>query len=705
MFSSAAYVYVCSMKQYTGRAKYVYRIQEVLARAPKGVLLRPIDSLVLKGRAFHELRRSDVRQIGDLVSTLSDSGQGGLNLGVASLRDVHAALVDVIEKYVFASCGASESYDQSEDVISTEAVYDVDDVDDADDIAPGSSALLVTEAGQTFSQLLDWGLDAIGERYARVISERSGMYGPPKTLEAVARPTGLTRERVRQIQNKAMLRLTKHAPVASMLEEKLLQLLDGRGSPLYLAGLPAEDSWFEGTKQPETVLDFLIDNIPGTKLGTIVLHGRRVVTKGPQGEWDRRVHAATAFVKERCGVGLTDRALMVAIEAIAGDQFRELSSELFKLATKHAIFADVTEGRILVAFGRGASQKVLAILESSDTPLHYSEIARRVSDSFGKVEVRRVQSAADDVGLLLGRGIYGLRKHIHISDTEAAYLASLCEEMLREGLEDRQWHASEMLSELRETEPLAEKLSHFELSILLKEHSDLTYLGRQVWLYVDEVGGQPQKRLDLQNAVEAALREAGTPLAAFEIFRRISSIRGVGAHFQVHPKGVVFRVGPSTWGLTTRDLMISDQDLRQHLEQIAKDLDESRSAIHVSEIREKLGLSGTDDEHAWQVFGAAQLDPRFKSFFGDYLGLAGWSETGRVAVHDAVKLAIEDLTAGATVESIQDHIEVSLGRRVSTDTVKSALRDRGATYDRLRGVWVLDLANEADEEGRDPAEI
>ena len=74
-------------------------------------------------------------------------------------------------------------------------------------------------------------------------------------------------------------------------------------------------------------------------------------------------------------------------------------------------------------------------------------------------------------------------------------------------------------------------------------------------------------------------------------------------------------------------------------------------------------------------------------------------------MHDAVKLAIEDLTAGATVESIKDHIEVSLGRRVSTDTVKSALRDRGATYDRLRGVWVLDLANEADEEGRDPAEI
>ena len=168
--------------------------------------------------------------------------------------------------------------------------------------------------------------------------------------------------------------------------------------------------------------------------------------------------------------------------------------------------------------------------------------------------------------------------------------------MLREGLEDRQWHASEMLSELRETEPITEKLSHFELSVLLKEHSSLTYLGRQVWLYVDEAGRQPQKRLDLHNAVEAALREAGTPLAAFEIFRRISSIRGVGEHFQVHPKGVVFRVGPSTWGLTTRDLMISDQDLRQHLEQIAKDLDETHSAIHVSEIREKLGLSGADDE-------------------------------------------------------------------------------------------------------------
>lgn len=693
------------MNQHVGRAKQVFRVQEALARAPKSFLLRSVDSLELKGRLLTEFKRRKVSRIGDIVALLSLENLDGVGLGLASLRDLHSLLEESVENFVFANSGLPES----SNLLDNQAFsHNSEDGHESDGSRSGSGALAGVDvqpdpsASETFAELLEKGLGAIGERHAHVISKRAGLAGRSETLEAVARPLGLTRERVRQIQNKAMSRLREQVPIAELLEDKLLRLLENRASPLYLAALPAEDAWFEGVRFPETVLDFLIDNFPTSKLGTLVLHGRRVVTKGAQGEWDRRVHSASDFIRERCGFGLTESSLRVAVEAIAGSEFKELSDELFDIATRHAVYAEMPEGKVLVAVGRGASQKVLAVLESSDGPLHYSEIARRVSDSFGSVEIRRVHSAADDVGLLLGRGIYGLRKHVRISDTEAAYLASLCEEMICEGPDGRQWHASELLSQLRESEPIAQRLNHFELSVALKEHSDLQYMGRQVWGHVGESGGQPQKRLDVQNAVEAVLRDAGNALTAFEIFQRVSSIRGIGANFQVHPKGIVFRVGPSTWGLTTRDLSISDQNIDDYLRRIASYLNECHSAIHVSEISDRLGLGESSDEQSWQIFGAAQLDERFKSFIGDYLGLANWSATGRLTVHDALKLVIEELKMGATTEQIQDSMEVSLGRRVSADTVKSALRDRGATYDRLRGVWALDLAVEIDEEDRAP---
>lgn len=693
------------MSRNVGRAKYLLRVQEVLARAPKPFLLLSVDSLELNGRLHTAFKRLKVRRVGDLAVPFSADRLDGVGLGLASLRDLHSLLEESVESFVFANSHLpqlsnplnSQALDHhSENGYEPEDYQDEGGIPASADVQPDSSNL------ETFAELLENGLRAIGGRDTEVLSRRAGVAGRPETLEAIAGSLGLTRERIRQIQSKAMLRLRTQVPIAQILEEKLLRLLENRTSPLYLAALPAEDVWFEGTRFPESVIDFLIDSLPISKLGTIVLHGRRVATKGTQGEWDRRVNSATDFVKERCGFGLTESSLRVAVEAIAGFEFKELSDDLFDIASRHAVYADMPEGKVLVAVGRGANQKVMAVLEGSDRPLHYSEIARRVSDSFGQVDIRRVHSAADGVGLLLGRGIYGLRKHVPISDTEAAYLASLCEEMINDGPSGRQWHASELLSQLHESEPIAQRLNHFELSVSLKEHSDLQYMGRQIWMLAGESGGQPQKRLDVQNAVEAVLRDAGSTLTAFEIFERVSSIRGIGAHFQIHPKGIVFRVGPSTWGLTTRDLSIPAQDLRSHLTRLASCLNESHSAIHVSEISDKLGLSGKSDEQAWQIFGAAQLDERFKSFMSDYLGLADWSATGRLAVHDALRLVIEELTTGATTEHIQERMEVSLGRRVSADTVKSALRDRGATYDRLRGVWALDLAVEIDEEDRAP---
>ena len=60
-------------------------------------------------------------------------------------------------------------------------------------------------------RLLDGWIDALTQREREVIEGRFGLHDrEPETLEVLSDRLGLTRERVRQIQNEALLKLRRH---------------------------------------------------------------------------------------------------------------------------------------------------------------------------------------------------------------------------------------------------------------------------------------------------------------------------------------------------------------------------------------------------------------------------------------------------------------------------------------------------------------
>jgi RNA polymerase primary sigma factor len=57
---------------------------------------------------------------------------------------------------------------------------------------------------------MDGLLDVLDKREMRIISQRFGLDGgKPKTLETVAKNFGITRERIRQLQNIALTKLRR----------------------------------------------------------------------------------------------------------------------------------------------------------------------------------------------------------------------------------------------------------------------------------------------------------------------------------------------------------------------------------------------------------------------------------------------------------------------------------------------------------------
>jgi RNA polymerase nonessential primary-like sigma factor len=68
----------------------------------------------------------------------------------------------------------------------------------------------VTQNHEVERLLAGW-IDALSEREKEVLEGRFGLHDrEPETLEVLSDRLGLTRERVRQIQNEAMMKLKRH---------------------------------------------------------------------------------------------------------------------------------------------------------------------------------------------------------------------------------------------------------------------------------------------------------------------------------------------------------------------------------------------------------------------------------------------------------------------------------------------------------------
>lgn len=86
----------------------------------------------------------------------------------------------------------------------------------SDDHVPSAHEVVATEA---MRQDLSAVLSTLGERERRVIELRFGLADDtPRTLDEVGREFGLTRERIRQIEHKTMLKLRQSAEAAALRE-------------------------------------------------------------------------------------------------------------------------------------------------------------------------------------------------------------------------------------------------------------------------------------------------------------------------------------------------------------------------------------------------------------------------------------------------------------------------------------------------------
>lgn len=539
-------------------------------------------------------------------------------------------------------------------------------------------------------------LNEIEERDRKVLLGRMGFNEPPRTLEYLGGDYGITRERIRQIEKRSLERIITMELWDDVMRHRLSAILESREEPLPLFGLEVVDDWFRGTSGRQNVLAYLIDAICEKRFHVLKVGTVSYVSRVDQETWNEKLREARQLLESAVDLNWSENECRQTVESFFPDQGKELAPLLWAEASRLCHFSGSGDSRTLTAYGRGIEQLVQVVLEDSPNPLHTSEVAQMVSEISGRqIGESQIRNAVANVGVLLGRGTYGLRKHVPLSDAEIEKVAEMAFEIVADQADGRQWHTSELVSELQEIDgTLSERLDKYGLNVALQLKSPLKYLGRLVWVLPE---ADEQHRVDLRDAVIGILDAAGGPLSTGEVNKRLSEFRGVNSTFQIWNRDPVLRVGRGLWGLNDRDLAVKRDQQTALIDQVFSVLRKKGSGIHLDEVKQYIDFAPAMNAEA--IFSVAALDQRIAIGVGRFAYLKEWGDSRRVTLKAALDRLIEQVPGPMNISDIKDWLEFITERKIDKSIVSHALSSAGMRY-LGDGIWEIkerDLVNNADE--------
>lgn len=657
----------------------------VASKCPPWVVNAPLSSIRMTVRCENSLRHGSVVHVSDILSMSPDSLMKLPNFGRKSLRDLAASLLAAVHDGPSGLDGPDSSEVASPDRRIFEADREV------------ALPPVAGEGTMDFKNAFSFRRSKLRESDAVVLDMRLGDGCEPMTLSEIGEKLNITRERVRQIEARAIGEFARDPIWEMQFAPKLGQILANREDPLPVSSLDLFERWFADIDGISMKFEFVLERLLPERFHVLEINGCKIVTELSKNSWDLAVRHAQNILIQSVASARAKSELRYAVEGLLADKGRELVSELWALACKEAIFV-VGEGGIerLMGMGTSAETYVLAALSASDHPLHYSELPKRVHELFGRpLEVRRAHNAAGQVGLLYGRGTFGTMRHCPLSVTELNLLREEAEAVVLSGPPGRQWTAIEILSQMDgQTVDFLERVNQFVVQIALQESTRLADLGRFIWQSSGSEGAGTANRIDLTQAVLSVLQSAGSPLTREEIRDLLLEHRGLSGYFQLHPRGSLAKVSAERWGILERDIPYSPEERRVICDSAEEFFICKQSGIHFSEINSlRSGLlplpeRGEEDPHLLQAVLLA--DQRFKASGAGYLYLAAWEGPRRLSQGDSVIQVMREARGkGLHSNEIARRASAILGRTIERECIYAAIASVGGKFDETTSTWAI----------------
>ncbi len=464
-------------------------------------------------------------------------------------------------------------------------------------------------------------LDKVGEREREIVLSRMGYGETSKTLGGLGVEYGVTRERIRQIEQRVIDPIRLGEACGDLMRSRLNTVLRKRDTPLPLSDLERADDWFRGVSEHPDMAEYLVEKLCPKAFNVISVADVKYISRLDQNIWDETVRDGRNLLRNSVGLILPEDECRRQVASLLPATARELEPLLWTEASRYCHFSGLRNPRVLTSYGRGREHLVRVILEDSPEPVHAREVSRKLAETLGReFGFSRVQAALSASGVLLGKGTFGTREHIPLSDAALKKAAEIASKAVnKRGARGRQWHAQELLREIRGKDPgLHDKFDKYRLNAALRWHSDLKYLGRFMWTGPEGNGS----RVHIKEALREILRDAGEPLATSELKSRVAELRGMGKTFQIGNRDPVLRVGRGMWGLNDRDFAVKRDRQPELVEAVIDALRRKESGIAVEEADRYIDFSPRMNGDS--IFSIATTDDRLTTGIGRVLFLREW---------------------------------------------------------------------------------
>lgn len=519
---------------------------EQLNQLDSRLLGTPISELKLGVRAQNFLKNEKVFVVADLVKVTPATVHAASNMGKKSLDQITDAIKHL----------ANQHPPNREQDAGDPMLFDIDDV------------LSVTTPRHSLIDRVREAVSALPEkreREARILEARFGLKGQHETLDAIATKESVTRQRIEQIEKRAVQSVLDCGGIRAAVVEHL-RIFEARKEPMYLATLSAADPFFENIDDYPELLRLLLKGI-GSSMYVVDLDAdeKSNAAKGEfishrkKDECVKALKAARAALRKSGVVevagGDSRRAIKQIVEPLFEDD-TALVEVICELLSEEVIDRPIGSDGGRVVYSRNTAVNVVfAILTESPEPLDRAVIADRAVAFGARAGRPSIYNVCKDVGWLFSRGTYGLEKHCPLNNDELSALAERCELFLATDSQ-RQFTCQELLDHIR-TEPrwhVDERLTKYMIEMALDLHAiSSTSLKRQVWQSTGRrLEANSAQRRQIGDLIARALAEAGRALTTAELRRYVEQVRGLQEMFQVQAREDIVRVGRALWNLKSR---------------------------------------------------------------------------------------------------------------------------------------------------------
>ena len=421
-------------------------------------------------------------------------------------------------------------------------------------------------------------LSKLPERERAIVKRRAGFFGEAETLEGIGRSENITKQRVGQIEQKAIDRIlntpTFNWNPINTFGLSLEDIFNKISQPLSIDFLAQLDERFKHNNSDRNIFVYILGKLLPVNIYSIEMGSQKYLA---------RIHGdkLDEIIKQiKITLSSSERFSLSYIRQQSAGFFpadcSELSDAVIDYLLRHSLFYKKDGEQMLGKYFEKRTGETAAfdIITRAEKPLSTEEIISIAKLDYPELESRNIQNRLANLeGIFPFRhGVWGSLIHLQFSEDEITYIKELSVEFITSFSKDgKQFHSRQLLDyiELHDAE-LANKTDEFQVAGLLRSFDLCPYLGRSMFSSDSSVSS----RMAIHDVIVGVLKENNKPMHSDQIIERANQFRSISSTYQIIAKSPIKLLGQRVFGLDFWDYSKFSDELLEELYQSNRHSDE-----------------------------------------------------------------------------------------------------------------------------------